>query len=93
MWRAGRQDTHALPIQARHLHLSLHATGCMIWGPEALQVSVAVEDVQDPHMRVLLQPIQASYGDVWPAEEWRIERLAVSALLHWCGRLMNVDGL
>ena len=50
MWRAGCQDTHALPIQARHLHLSLHATGCMVWGPEALQVGVAVEDVQDPHM-------------------------------------------
>ena len=61
VWRARGQHTHAAAIEPGHLHLCLQAICRMAGGPEALEISVTVKHEQDPHMRVLIQPLQASH--------------------------------
>ena len=61
------QDTHSAAIEPGNLHFGLQAVCRMAGRPQPLQISVAVEDEQYPHVRILLQALQASCRNVWSA--------------------------
>ena len=65
VWGASGKDSYALAIELWHLHLGLQAP--IIPTPQILQVSIAMEDIDDPAMAVALQAIKTGMWYAWPA--------------------------
>ena len=64
VWSASGKHSDALAIELWYLHLSLQAP--IIPTPQILQVSIAMEDVDDPAMAVALQAIKTGMWYAWP---------------------------
>ena len=65
VWGAGCKHSYTLAIELWHLHFGLQAA--IISSPQILQVSIAMEDVDDPAMTVALQAIKTGMWYAWPA--------------------------